>query len=354
MDVLLLASHVKRWNIFLKETVHDQGSGSCWQCIENLDLETDLGLSKPGPLLGLLQLLLGLPELGQVEGGDLLGLLDLLLVGLDLGLRLVGKVAHPVLVLLVLLNLEGKLLGTALRLLVALGVLSSVGLHISELNLQLTDASLELGHGSATSTNGVLVGVSKLLLQLGQLGLECSLSLALGVGVVLLSAELIRQTGSIYHSLLGLLLRVLGLLKHVVDLCVHGMDGALNGPLVAGSPGVDGGHLIDCTARLGELSLCLPLASLSRVKEGASLLHLSGKSVGTAVGEGCPLNNLLPLPLLLLVGALSLPVLALVALDCLLGLRVGLVGVVKSNLKLVDIALQLLLDPQSLGLGTLL
>ena len=43
---------------------------------------------QPGPLLRLLKLLLGLPELGQVEGGDLLGLLDLLLVGLDLGLQL--------------------------------------------------------------------------------------------------------------------------------------------------------------------------------------------------------------------------------------------------------------------------
>merc|ERR1712210_338503 len=37
-----------------------------------LDLETDLGLGEPCPLLSLLQLLLGLPELGQVEGGDLL------------------------------------------------------------------------------------------------------------------------------------------------------------------------------------------------------------------------------------------------------------------------------------------
>ena len=36
------------------------------------------------PLLGLLELLLGLPELGEVEGGDLLGLLNLLLVGLHL------------------------------------------------------------------------------------------------------------------------------------------------------------------------------------------------------------------------------------------------------------------------------
>ena len=51
-------------------------------------------------LLGLLQLLLGLPELGQVEGGDLLGLLNLLLVGLDLGLQLGCQLGHEVLVLL--------------------------------------------------------------------------------------------------------------------------------------------------------------------------------------------------------------------------------------------------------------
>merc|ERR1712181_108863 len=201
------------------------------------------------------------PELGQVESGDLLSLLNLLLVGLDLGLQLVGKVAHPVLVLLVLLNLEGKLLGATLRLLVALGVLSSVSLNISELNLELTDASLELGHGSAATTDGVLAGIGELLLQLGQLGLKCTLSLALGVGVVLLSAELICQTSSVHHSLLGLLLRVLGLLEHVIDLCVHGVDGALNGPLVAGSPRVDGGHLVDSSTRLGELGLSLALAS---------------------------------------------------------------------------------------------
>ena len=77
--------------------------------------------SKLGALLNLLQLLLCLPELGQVEGGDLLGLLDLLLVGLDLGLQLGGQVGHPVLVLLVLTGSEGELLALALSALVSLG-----------------------------------------------------------------------------------------------------------------------------------------------------------------------------------------------------------------------------------------
>merc|ERR1719225_346902 len=325
------------------------------QCDEgSFDLKADLSLGKPGALLGLLKLLLGLPELGQVEGGDLLGLLDLLLVSLDLGLQLVGEVAHPVLVLLVLLNLEGELLGTTLGLLVALGVLAGVGLHVAQLNLQLADPGLQLGHGGAATTDGVLVGIGELLLELGQLGLEGALGLGLGVGVILLSTELVGKTGSINHGLLGLLLRVLGLLEHVVDLSVHGVHGALDGPLVAGGLGVDGGHLVDGGARLGELGLGLALAPLGRVEQGASLLHLSSKSIGTTVSKGGPLNNLLPLPLLLLVGALGLPVLALVALDRLLGLRVGLVGVVQSDLELVDVALELLLDPQRLGLGALL
>merc|ERR1711872_1186180 len=325
-----------------------------WAMSEVLDLEPDLSLGKPGALLSLLQLLLGLPELGQVEGGDLHGLLDLLLVGLDLGLQLVGEVAHPVLVLLVLLDLEGELLGPALGLLVALGVLPSVRLHVAQLHLQLADPGLQLGHGGAASTDGVLVGIRELLLELGQLGLEGALGLGLGVGVILLSTELIGKTGSINHGLLGLLLRVLGLLEHAVDLSVHGVHGALDGPLVAGGLGVDRGHLVDGGARLGELGLGLALAPLGRVEQGASLLHLSGESIGTTVGEGGPFHNLLPLPLLLLVGALGLPVLALVALDRLLGLRVGLVGVVQSDLKLVDVALELLLDPQRLGLGALL
>merc|ERR550534_3386545 len=200
----------------------------------------------------------------------------------------------------------------------------------------------------------VLVRIGELLLELGQLGLKGALGLALAVRVVLLGAELVGETGGVDHGLLGLLLGVLGLLQHVVDLGVHCVDGALDGPLVAGGLGVDRCHLVDGGARLGELGLGLALAPLGGVEQGASLLHLSSKSIGTTVSKGCPLHNLLPLPLLLLVGALGLPVLTLVALDRLLGLRVSLVGVVQSDLQLVNVALKLLLDPQRLGLGALL
>ena len=76
----------------------------------------DVRLTNLGPLLGLLEVLLGLPELGQVDGGDLLRFLDLLLVGLDLLLQFVHQVGDPVLVLLVLLLLEEQLLHAALTL----------------------------------------------------------------------------------------------------------------------------------------------------------------------------------------------------------------------------------------------
>ena len=78
------------------------------------------------------------------------------------------------------------------------------------------------------------------------------------------------------------------------------------------------------------------------------------KSVGPALGKAGLFRHFLPDAGSLLVVALCLPQLGLVALDGLLGLGVGLVGVVQGDLELVDVALELLLDAQSLGLGALL
>merc|ERR1712076_100157 len=83
----------------------------------------ELSLSHLGAVLSLLQLLLGLPVLGQVQSCNLLSLLDLLLVGLDLLLELLGEVGHLVLVLLIILLLELQFLNPPLRLLVSLGEL---------------------------------------------------------------------------------------------------------------------------------------------------------------------------------------------------------------------------------------
>merc|ERR1719384_2905728 len=73
-----------------------------------------------------------------------------------------------------------------------------------------------------------------------------------------------------------------------------------------------------------------------------------------SVGQAGLLGHLLADSGGLLVLALGLTELTLVSLDGLESLVVGLVGVVKSDLVLVDVRLQLLLDSQSLGLGTLL
>merc|ERR1719208_247004 len=175
-------------------------------------------LSHSGAILSLLQLLLSLAELGQVEGSNLLGLLDLLLVGLDLLLELACQVGHAVLVLPVLVILELELLDLALSLLVRLHVVSCAGLDVAELNLQLADASLELGHGVLATTHCALVGVSQPVLQLSKLGLHASLALAEGGHVILLRSQLVSKASSANHGLLGLLLGVLGLVQKVVNL----------------------------------------------------------------------------------------------------------------------------------------
>merc|ERR1719211_246984 len=311
-------------------------------------------LGHPGSILGLLQLLLGLSELGQVEGGDLLGLLDLLLVSSDLLLELGGQVGHAVLVLPVLVVLELELLDLPLRPLVSLHVLPSLGLNTAELNLELTDARLQFGHGRLATTHGSIVGVSQSVLQLAQLGLHGSLALGEGGGVVLLRPQLVSQAGRVNHRLLGLLLGVLGLVQQVVDLGLHGVESSLHTSLVRVGPGVDGAHLVDSGASVRQLGLGLPLAALSRVQQSSGLLNLSGQGVGPAVSQAGSLGHLLPAPAGLLVLSLRLAQLPLVPLDGLQGLVVGLVGVVQGDLELVDLSLQLLLDPQTLSLGALL
>merc|ERR1740123_1759921 len=280
--------------------------------------------------------------------------INLLLVSSDLLLELGGQVGHAVLVLPVLVVLELQLLDLSLGPLVSLHVLSSLGLNTAELDLQFTDARLQLGHGRLSATGGSVIGVGQPVLQFSEGSLESSLALGEAGGVVLLGSQLVSQAGGVNHRLLGLLLGVLGLVQQVVDLGLHGVESSLHTSLVRVGPGVDGGHLVDSGAGLSQLGLSLPLAAVSGVQESPGLLHLALQGVGPALGQAGLLGHLLADPAGLLVGALGLPQLALVALDGLDGLVVGLVGVVQGNLVLVDVGLQLLLDPQALGLGALL
>merc|ERR1719373_687778 len=277
-------------------------------------------LSHSGSVFSFLELLLGLAELGQVEGSNLLSFLNLLLVGLDLGLELGGQVGHAVLVLSVLVILELELLDLALSSLVRLHVLSSLGLDIAKFNLELTDASFQLGHGGLATTHGSVIGISKTVLELSKGSLKSSLALV----------------------------------QKIINLSLHGVEGSLNTSLVRSGSGVDGVHLIDSVASVTKLSLSLSLASLGRVQESSGLLNLSLESIGTSVRETGLLRHLLAETAGLLILALSLTELTLVSLDGLESLVVGLVGMVQSNLKLVDVRLKLLLDSQTLSLGTLL
>jgi len=76
------------------------------------------------------------------------------------------------------------------------------------------------------------------------------------------------------------------------------------------------------------------------------------KSIGAALCKTPLLRDLCSLAALFLKELLHIPELALVALDGLVGLGVGLVGVVESDFEFVDVGLQLLLDTEALGLGS--
>merc|ERR1719282_788843 len=117
---------------------------------------------------------------------------------------------------------------------------------------------------------------------------------------------------------------------------MEGVDCALNAALLCRGSGVNGGHLVDSISGLAKFSLGLSLASLGRVQEGPGLLHLSSESIGASVSEAGLLGHLLADTGLLGQSTLGLSHLSLVPLDGLLGLVVGLVSVVKSDLKLVD------------------
>merc|ERR1719479_835992 len=216
------------------------------------------------------------------------------------------------------------------------------------------DARLQLGHGGLATTHSGIISVLEPVVQLTERSLQSSLGLTECGAVILLSTEFVSQTGGVNHRLLGLLLGALGLVQQVVNLGLHGVQSSLHTSLVRVCSGVDGSHLVNSSARVGQLGLSLSLAALSRVQQSSGLLNLPGQGVGPAVSQAGSLGHLLATAAGLLVLSLSLAQLALVSLDGLQGLVVGLVGVVQGDLELVDLSLQLLLDPETLGLRALL
>merc|ERR1719432_124780 len=128
------------------------------------------------------------------------------------------------------------------------------------------------------------------------------------------------------------------------------IQSALGGHVAA----VDHLHVVDGVAAIGNLHLQLALGTLGAVHQGLALLKLAGEGGSLALGDADLLHDLGAGAGLVLVQLDGLLQLALVALDGLQALRVGLVGMVETNLELVDLTLKGLLDTEGLTLGLLL
>merc|ERR1719391_184850 len=314
------------------------------RCLEEAR-SLDSSLGHLGPLFSLLKLLLSLAELGQVQGSNLLGLLNLLLVGLDLLLQLAGKLGLSVLSLG-----EGQLLGLALSTLVGLHALRGARLDVAKLTLKLTDPHLKLGHGCLSSLHGSSLGIRQAAFKISKLRLKRLLCGGLTSGMILLSTELISKASSINHSLLGLLFSILGSSKHSINFGLNSVDVALKSTLGRHFSAIDSLHFIASISGISNFHVQLALGSLSRVKKGLALLNLSREGSSLAVSNSNSLNNLSTLASLILIGLDGFPQLALVTLDGLQTFSISLVGMVKSNLKLIDVTLKLLLDAKSFSL----
>merc|ERR1719383_265018 len=135
--------------------------------------------------------------------------------------------------------------------------------------------------------------------------------------MILFSSKLISKTSSINHGLLGLLFRVLCSLEHGINLSLESMDLSLKSSLGSHVSGVDGLHFIGSSSRVRDFHIKLALA-------GLILIGLDGFSQ-----------------------------LSLVSLDGLQTLSIGLVGMIKSNFKLIDISFKFLLNAESLSFSSL-
>merc|ERR1719158_2169848 len=297
---------------------------------------------------------MSLAELGQVEGSNLFSLLDLLLVGLDLHLQLAGQLRHAVLVLLVLTLGKGKFLGLALGSLVSLGGLSSARLGGGKLGLELTDLALQLGHGRLARLQGNILGIGQTSLKFSKSIGERVLASSKSSNMFLFSTELISKTSSINHGLLGLVLSILGRDKHTINLSLEGVDGGLKLTLASHVAGIDGLHVVDSGSGVSNIILELSDGTVGSIKKSLGLFNLSRESSSLTLRDANLLSNLGSGASLILKGLDGLTELSLVALDGLQSLRVGLVGVVKTNLKFIDLSLKLLLEAETLTLGSLL
>lgn len=131
---------------------------------------------------------------------------------------------------------------------------------------------------------------------------------------------------------------------------VEGLELALELPLGKSKSVVLGGEVVESLVSLSKLGLSLATASVGLLKEGAGLFQLAVECIGAALGNAVLFAVLRGKTLFILNAGLHVLHLTLELLDVFLQVGVGLVGVVKSNLELVDVRLELLLHAKSLSL----
>merc|ERR1719394_1548661 len=201
---------------------------------------------------------------------------------------------------------------------------------------------------------GNILGIRETSLKFSKSVGERVLASSKSSNMLLFSTELISKTSSINHGLLGLVLSILGRDKHTINLSLEGVDGGLKLTLASHVTGIDGLHVVDSGSGVSNVILELSDGTVSSIKKSLGLLNLSRESSSLALRDANLLSNLGSGASLILEGLDGLTELRLVALDGLQSLRVGLVGMVETNLKFIDLSLELLLDAETLTLGSLL
>merc|ERR1719411_154704 len=162
---------------------------------------------------------------------------------------------------------------------------------------------------------------------------------------------LVSEAGGVDHGSLGLLLGQGGLAGHLVTVGLQGGHlglqlhlGALDGLVGAGGVGQ---RLVG----VGQLLLHHTAGAVGLLQQSPRLLQGVLVGVGLALGiDQLVVGNLLG-PLLVLQLGLGLPQVQLVGLDGSLGIGVGGIGALQVALQVEHVGLELLLHPQSLGLG---
>merc|ERR1719356_217141 len=216
------------------------------------------------------------------------------------------------------------------------------------------DLALELGHGGLARLQGNVLSIRETSLKFSKSVGERVLASSKSGDMLLLGTELISKTSSINHGLLGLVLGILGSNKHTINLSLEGVDGGLELALASHVAGIDGLHVVDSRSGVSNVILELSDGAVGSIKKSLGLLNFSRESSSLSLRDADLLSNLGSGASLILKGLDGLTELGLVSLDGLQSLRIGLVGVVKTNLKLVDLSLKLLLDAKTLTLGSLL